>query len=120
MLVLQVLHYPEHVKACLRAASPQASEAGVSEELRLAGVLIEAASGEVDWGAYRDTTAQELRALVEAKLQGHKAQEGGRPARAILPLLEALQQSVAAAQTQGERAGRGKRRAARQRRRRTA
>jgi DNA end-binding protein Ku len=119
VLVLQVLHYPEHLKAYPRAAGPQTGEPGVSEELRLAGVLIEATSGEVDWGAYRDTTAQELRALVEAKLQGHKAQEGG-PTRALLPLLEALQQSVAAAQTQGETAGRGKQRVGRRRSGRTA
>ena len=87
--------------------------------MRNARVLIEAASGVVDWGVYRDTTAQELRALVEAKLQGQKAQQAG-PVPALLPLLEALQQSVAAAQTAGAAAGRGKGRAARQRRRRTA
>ena len=46
--------------------------------------------------AYRDETAQELRTLLEAKLQGRSPAE--EPAPMVLPLLEALQQSVAAVQ----------------------
>src|SRR5262249_48375394 len=94
VLVLQVLHYPELLKACPRTAAPAAATAGASEEQRLAGLLTAAASGVVAWNAYQDTTAQELRALVQAKLEGRQAQADG-PARAILPLLEALQQSAA-------------------------
>src|SRR5258706_14140316 len=68
LLVLQVLHYPELVKACPRTTAPAATAAG-SEEQRLAGLLIDAASGGGDWNAYQDTTAQEQRALVQAKLE---------------------------------------------------
>src|SRR5271165_4410110 len=87
-LILQVLHYPEQVRGCpLPAGAPP--ESG-SEELRLAGMLIDAAGGVVDWKAYRDSAAQELRTLLETKLQGQPA--AAEPARMVLPLLEALQQ----------------------------
>jgi non-homologous end joining protein Ku len=64
------------------------------EELRLAGLLIDAASGSIDWKAYQDQAAQELKALIEAKLAGQPV-ASLETERAILPLLEALQQSVA-------------------------
>src|SRR5262245_55821091 len=90
-LVLHVLHYPEQVRVCPQTVWPLAKEP--AEELRLAGMLIEAASGQVDWTAYPDQAAQELKALLEAKLAGQGA-ELSAPAPTILPLLEALQQSV--------------------------
>src|SRR5260370_32005561 len=93
-LVLQVLHYPELVKACPRGVPSHAEAA--SAELHLAGLLIDAASGVLDWTGCRDHTAQELRGLVEAKLQGHVAV--AEPLPLVLPLLEALQQSVATTQ----------------------
>jgi non-homologous end joining protein Ku len=63
------------------------------EELRLAGMLIEAAAGKVDWTAYPDQAADELKALIDAKLAGQAVAEAVAPPR-ILSLLEALQQSV--------------------------
>ena len=36
-------------------------------------MLIDAAGGAVDWGAYRDEAARELRALLDAKLRGQPA-----------------------------------------------
>jgi non-homologous end joining protein Ku len=84
----------------------------------LAGLLIEAASGAVAWGGYRDQAAAELKALLEAKLAG-QPQARAEPARAILPLLEALQQSVAAQGADGA-ATPGKPRASRKRAKRTA
>jgi DNA end-binding protein Ku len=92
-LVVHVLHYPEQVRYCSPAAQPVPE--GAREERRLAGLLIEAASGAVDWRAYRDQAAEELKALMEAKLAGQPSAVT-EPVRAILPLLEALQQSVAA------------------------
>ena len=90
--MLHVLHYPELVRAC---PIPAASQPATPAELQLAGQLVDAASTTVSWSAYRDETAAELRALVEAKLQGQTA-EAAAPAAVILPLLQALQQSVAA------------------------
>jgi non-homologous end joining protein Ku len=86
----------------------------------LAGMLIDAAGDEVDWGAYGDQAAQDLRALLDIKLQGQPAAVP-EPARMVLPLLAALQQSVAAAAQADDGAGaRGKRRAPRKRAKRTA
>ena len=88
------------------------------EELRLAGLLIDAAAGTIDWSAYRDQAAQELKALIEAKLAG-QPMATLEPERAILPLLQALQQSVAA-QNGHAAAAAAKARAPRKRARRTA
>jgi non-homologous end joining protein Ku len=92
-LVLHVLHDREQVQGCPQTVWPLQQE--TAEELRLAGMLIDAASGKVDWTAYPDQVAQELKTLIEAKLAGQPA-EATAPPRTILPLLEALQQSVGA------------------------
>jgi DNA end-binding protein Ku len=99
VLVLHVLHYPELVRACPALVAPPL--AGATAELQLAGQLLEAASGAVDWRDYRDQAAEELRALVQAKLAGQQAR-ADEPARMVLPLLEALQQSVAASQKEAQ------------------
>jgi len=64
-----------------------------TEELGLAEMLIEAAGGKVDWTAYPDLAAQEVKALIEAKLAGQAAVVSA-PAPTILSLLEALKKSV--------------------------
>jgi DNA end-binding protein Ku len=115
-LALQVLHYPEQVRWCPLAAVRPPEKAG--EELRLAGLLIDAAAGTIDWSAYRDQAARELKALIEAKLAGQPVATL-EPERAILPLLEALQQSVAA-QNGHAAASSTKTKAPRKRTRRTA
>ena len=81
------------MRVCPQPVWPLAKEP--TEELRLAGTLIEAAGGQVDWTAYPDQAAEELKALIEAKLAGQPVATV-EPERTILPLLEALQQSVAA------------------------
>src|SRR5260370_40237904 len=92
-LVVQVLHYPEQVRFCAVVTRPSPDAA--SEEMRLAGMLIDAASGSVEGGSYRDQAAQEVKALIEAKLEGQPVATM-EPARAILPLLGALRQTRAA------------------------
>jgi DNA end-binding protein Ku len=92
-LVLHVLYYPEQLRACPQNPAPPPP--ATSAELHLAGLLIDAASGGVDWPGYRDESAQELRTLLEAKLHGQV--QVADPAPLVLPLLQALQQSVAAA-----------------------
>src|SRR6516164_6128444 len=90
-LVLHILHYPEQVRVCPQTVWPLAKEP--TEELGLAGMLIEAAGGKVDWTAYPDQAAVELKGLIEAKLAGQAAVVS-TPSPTILPLLEALQKSV--------------------------
>ena len=81
-------------------------------------MLIEAAGGQVDWTAYPDQAAQEVKALIEAKLAG-QAGAAPVPAPTILPLLEALQRSVGA-QHEKETAPSVPAKASRKRARRTA
>jgi DNA end-binding protein Ku len=92
VLIAHVLHFPEHVRVCPRSANGRAHG---SAELSLAGQLIDAASGAIDWSAYRDESAEELRALVERKMQGQTDSDAAT-APTVLPFLQALQQSVAA------------------------
>ena len=107
LFLLHVLHYPEAVRSAPR---PRNGRTGAgTAELQLAAQLIDAASGPADWSAYPDQTAEELRALVEAKTQGqlpHLAE----PAAVILPLRKALEQSVAHLEAAAENTTRAKER----------
>jgi non-homologous end joining protein Ku len=115
-LILHVLHYPEQVRICPQTVWPL--ESAPAEELRLAGLLVEAASGNVDWTAYPDPAAEELKSLIDAKLAGQAVAETVAPPR-ILSLLEALQQSVGVQNGKGT-APAGAAKAARERSRWTA
>ena len=70
--------------------------AATDSERQLAEQLIALASGPVDWERYRDTSAEELATLVEAK---RARQPASIPSEepTVLRLLDALRQSVAAA-----------------------
>jgi DNA end-binding protein Ku len=95
LLACDVLHYPSHVRAAAPGSDVSNATASV-EELQLASMLVDAASGPVDWSGYRDDSAVELRALVEAKIAGQSQSVPGDEPVAVLSLLDALKQSVAA------------------------
>jgi DNA end-binding protein Ku len=117
LLLLHVLHYPEAIRA---AARPSNGRSGVSTaELQLAGQLIDAVSGPVDWSAYPDQTVEELRSLVEAKIQG-QAPRPAEPQAVVLPLLKALQQSIAELEPEPKTAPHPRERSPRKRAKRTA
>jgi non-homologous end joining protein Ku len=117
LLLLHVLHYPETVRA---AARPTNGRSGVSAaELQLAAQLIDAASGAVDWSAYADQSAEELRSLVEAKIAG-QTPAPAEPVAVVLPLMKALEQSVANLESAEASAPRTKERLPRKRGKRTA
>jgi DNA end-binding protein Ku len=97
VLVLDVLHYPAQVRAAQTWDADLRGGQATAEELRLARQLIDAASGPLDWSGYRDTTAEELAALVEAKVANRALPAAGDEPIAGLQLLDALKQSVAAA-----------------------
>ena len=96
VLVLDVLHYPAQVRAPQVWDADLGGSLATAEELRLAGQLIAAASGPLDWSRYRDTNAEELAALVEAKVAKRALPPAAEPI-AVLQLLDALKQSVASA-----------------------
>src|SRR6202165_5787865 len=106
LLVMDVLHYP----AALRA--PSTWEAGLdaskasAEEIRLTRALMEANSGPLVWARWRDDTTEELTALVQAKIAGRPLPAPAENSGAVLQLLQALQQSVAAAKD-NPKAGQG-------------
>jgi len=77
-------------------------------ELDLACQLIALAGGPLDWSCYRDTSADELAALVQAKIAAQPPRTApDEPA--LVHLLEALKRSVAeakAAEAKGASSGR--------------
>jgi DNA end-binding protein Ku len=96
LLVLDVLHYPAQVRSHAGYAAALASAAASEAERTLARQLLALASAPLDWARYPDRRAEELDALIQAKLaQQPPAQPAEEPA--ILNLFEALQQSVAEA-----------------------
>jgi DNA end-binding protein Ku len=96
LLVMDVLHYPTEVRAAATWEGELRGSAASAEESRLAGALIEAASRPLDWSQYRDVTAEELTTLIEAKIAGRPVAAPTEEPMAVLQLLDALKQSVAA------------------------
>ena len=97
LLALHVLHARELIRSTapweaeLRAATPS------QEERNLAGMLVDSASGPVDWSRLRDDTPEKLAELIEAKLEGREVQAAAEEPVQVLKLLDALKQSVARA-----------------------
>jgi len=94
-LSMHVLHYPVQVRAA-PAEQPRFSGPPASEELQLAAMLIDSASKPIDWRTYRDESTEELSALIEAKIAGRPLMAPAEQPAAVLSLLDALKQSVAA------------------------
>jgi DNA end-binding protein Ku len=101
LLAVDVLHYPAQVRATAGWEVELPETAVRAEERHLAGQLVAAAAGPPDWARYRDTNAEELRALLEAKVAGRTPAPAEEPAAGMRPLLEALRQSVAAVVSPG-------------------
>ena len=101
LLVLDVLHYPAQVRSGASWEADLPACTATDSERALAGQLIALASGPVDWGRYRDTSSEELAALIEAK-RSQQPPQAVAEEPVVLSLLEALKQSVAAAQNGAE------------------
>jgi DNA end-binding protein Ku len=99
LLSLHFLHEPDQVRASATFASQLRADTSSPEELRLAAMLIDAATGPVDWNTYRDDTAVQLERIVEAKIAG-RAVTTAKPDEPVpvIELLAALKASVAATQ----------------------
>jgi non-homologous end joining protein Ku len=94
---LDVLHYPAQVRSSASWEADLPPCAASQAERDLAAQLIHLASAPVDWTRYRDTSAEELAALVDAKCAQQAPREVAEEP-VVLRLLDALKQSVAAAQ----------------------
>jgi DNA end-binding protein Ku len=97
LLAMDVLHDPGQLRSAtwLEAELPEVEAS--AEELQLAGMLIDSASGAVDWRQYRDDTPEKLAALVETKVAGREWVAPVDEPVQVLKLLDALKQSVATA-----------------------
>jgi DNA end-binding protein Ku len=104
LLVLDVLHYPSQVRSAASWEADLPPSVATDAERELAGQLIALASGPVDWARYRDTSAEELAALIEAKRAQQPPPAAAAEEPVVLRLLDALQQSVAAARPNAQSA----------------
>jgi DNA end-binding protein Ku len=96
LLVLDVLHYPAQVRNLASWEAELAPCPASSRSAWLAGQLIALASAPLDWSRYRDTSAEELAALIEVK-RAQQPPPAAQDQPVVLKLLDALKQSVAAA-----------------------
>jgi hypothetical protein len=79
---------------------PPPHRAGADNGLKAtdhAGVLIDAATKPIPWSDYRDDTAEQLRTLIQAKLEGRTLTAPVAEEIPILQLVDALKRSVAQA-----------------------
>jgi DNA end-binding protein Ku len=96
LLVLDVLHYPAQVRSHAGYAAELACPVTTEAERTLARQLLALVSAPLDWARYPDRRAEELAALIQAKIaQQPPAIPAEEPA--VLNLFEALKQSVAQA-----------------------
>ena len=102
LLAMDVLHYPAQVRPASDWESDLTSGTATSSEQELAAQLIALSSGPLDWSRYRDTSAEELACLLQAKIAGQPAAVPADEPVAVLKLLDALKQSVAAADRTGQ------------------
>ncbi len=118
ILAMHVLHFPAQLRPSTTLETELRPDAVSEAEQQLAGQLIEAGTQQpVDWSTYRDDTAEQLAALIEAKVQGRPLEPPKQEEAPVLRLLDALKQSVAEAvkrrPTPEPEAPKGKRRTSR-------
>jgi DNA end-binding protein Ku len=97
LLALHVLHYPEQLRSADALPSLSRPETASPEEQHLAGLLIDAACQPISWSEYRDDSAEQLRTLIQAKLEGRTLAAPVAEEIPILQLVDALKRSVARA-----------------------
>ena len=68
LLLLDVLHYPAQVRSQTGYAAELTSPAATEAERTLARQLLALASAPLDWARYPDRSAEELAALIQAKI----------------------------------------------------
>ena len=95
LLAMDVLHEPSLVRSAAWLEAELQQVDASPEELQLAEMLINSASGPVDWQQFRDDTPDKLAALVAAKVAGHQVIAPVEEPVPVIQLLDALKQSVA-------------------------
>jgi len=99
LLTMHLLHEPSQVRSATALETVLRDGEAQPEEQQLAARLIDTATvAAIDWAKYRDDTAEQLTALIEAKIAGRQWVLPAEEPPPVLPLLDALKQSVAATQ----------------------
>lgn len=116
-LVLELLYYAEDLRSAAEIAEAVAETEVRDAELAMATQLVESLVGDFDPSEYRNTYRDELRRLLQAKLEGREiVQPEPAPEAPVIDLMEALRASVEAAKQRtpdGEAKAPRRRRAAR-------
>lgn len=99
LLVMDVLHDPGLLRSSAWLEAELQPIDASKEELQLAAMLIDSASGAIDWRQFRDDTPDKLSALVAAKVAGQEVLAPTDEPVQVIQLLDALKQSVAQAQS---------------------
>src|SRR5262249_44443920 len=97
VLAMDVLHHPAQVRPSIAWEADLAPRAATPGEQELAAQLIALSSGPLDWARYRGTSAEERAASLRAKIADQPPAAPAEEPVAVLQLLDALKQSVAAA-----------------------
>jgi DNA end-binding protein Ku len=92
-MVLHTMYYADEVR---RAEEFRTDAHNIKEkELALAKMLVESLAGEFEPEKYHDTYRDNLRKLIEAKVEGHKVVETPEPHIApVIDIMEALKKSL--------------------------
>ena len=102
LLAMDVLHYPTQVRQASAWESDLTAAVATPAEQELAAQLIALSSDPLDWSRYRDTSTEELAGLLQAKIAEQPAAVPAEEPVAVLQLLDALKQSVAAVDRAGQ------------------
>ena len=70
LLTLHVLHYPEAVRSC--PAKFPATGSATTDEMKLAGLLLDTVSGPADWSSFQDVRAEERRTAKTDRSQNRR------------------------------------------------
>ncbi len=99
-LALELLYYAEDIRPRAEIDELVADTKVQKAELEMARQLVDSLVGEFDPEAYRNEYRDELKAMLDAKLAGHEIVEPEPAAPApVIDLMEALKQSIAAAES---------------------
>jgi DNA end-binding protein Ku len=97
-LVLELLYYAEDIRSAAEIVEAVADTEVKDAELAMARQLVESLVGSFEPTEYRNSYRDELRAMLEAKLQGQEiVRPEPAPEAPVIDLMEALRASVAAA-----------------------
>ena len=99
-IVLETLYYAEDIRSAAEISEAVGETEVNDQELAMARQLVESLAGSFDASAYRNTYRDELRAMLDAKVSGEEIvwPEPTAPEAPVIDLMQALKQSVAAAQ----------------------